>query len=215
MLLRSMSWKGWFKVARLRVSLWAWPVGVIVVIAVAGQIGPIWAFVATGVLTISALLAVLILVRRSQRLGSKPVTTEQRHIRPLALGVIRRGNELLVFEGHDHVKGETYYRPLGGGIEFGEAAEDALRREFREELAAELTNVSLLGVVENIFTVFGRPSHEIVFLFEAELADRAWYEREELGTVIDEGSPVFWRDFTSGDSILYPAGLRELMSAEV
>lgn len=143
------------------------------------------------------------------------MTTEQRHIRPLALGVIRRGNDLLVFEGHDHVKGETYYRPLGGGIEFGEPAEDALRREFREELAAELTNVSLLGVVENIFTVFGRPSHEIVFLFEAELADRSWYERDELGTVIDEGSPVFWRDFTNGDSILYPTGLRELMSAEV
>jgi ADP-ribose pyrophosphatase YjhB (NUDIX family) len=143
------------------------------------------------------------------------MTTEQRHIRPLALGVIRRGNELLVFEGHDDVKGETYYRPLGGGIDFGEPAEDALRREFREELAAELTNVSLLGVVENIFTVDGRPGHEIVFLFEAELADRSWYEREELGTIIDGDSPVFWRDFTGGDSILYPTGLRELISAEV
>jgi ADP-ribose pyrophosphatase YjhB (NUDIX family) len=143
------------------------------------------------------------------------VTTEPRRIRPVALAVIRRGAELLVFEGRDDVKSETYYRPLGGGIEFGEPAEDALRREFREELAAELTNVSLLGVLENIFTVFGRPSHEIVFLFEAELADRSWYEREDLGTVIDEGSPVFWRDFTGGDSILYPTGLHELMSAEV
>jgi NADH pyrophosphatase NudC (nudix superfamily) len=143
------------------------------------------------------------------------VTTQPRRIRPVALAVIRRGDELLVFEGRDDVKSETYYRPLGGGIEFGELAEDALRREFREELAAELVNVSFLGVLQNVFTVFGRASHEIVFMFEAELADRSWYERDDLGTIIDEGSQVFWRDFTRGDLILYPAGLRELMSAEV
>ncbi|WP_072482389.1 NUDIX domain-containing protein [Amycolatopsis australiensis] len=57
-------------------------------------------------------------------------------IRPIVLGVIRRGDALLVFEGRDDVKGETCYRPLGGGIEHGERSEDALRREFREELRA-------------------------------------------------------------------------------
>ena len=41
-------------------------------------------------------------------------------IRPLALGVVWRGAEILVFEGYDHVKDETFYRLLGGGIEFGE-----------------------------------------------------------------------------------------------
>jgi 8-oxo-dGTP pyrophosphatase MutT (NUDIX family) len=146
------------------------------------------------------------------------VTTPR--IRPLAIAVVKRGDELLVSEGHDDVKEETFYRPLGGGIEFGEPAEVALRREFQEELAAELTNVVLLGVVENIFTVFGRPGHEIVFVFDAELTDRSWYERDDLGTVLDEGSPVTWRplrDFTGGDLILYPDGLVELLasSAEV
>jgi 8-oxo-dGTP pyrophosphatase MutT (NUDIX family) len=154
-------------------------------------------------------------------LGSTPVTTPTRPIRPIALAVVKRADELLVFEGRDDVKGETYYRPLGGGIEFGETAADALRREFREELAAELTNVVLLDVLENIFTVFGRPGHEIVFVFEAELADRSWYEREDLGMVLDEGSPVSWRplrEFAGRDLILYPAGLAELLlrkSAEV
>ncbi len=44
------------------------------------------------------------------------------HIRALAIGVIRRGDELLVYEGHDASKNKTFYRPLGGGIDFGEPA---------------------------------------------------------------------------------------------
>jgi 8-oxo-dGTP pyrophosphatase MutT (NUDIX family) len=41
----------------------------------------------------------------------------------------------LVAHGHDSVKSEDFYRPLGGGIEFGELSEAALRREIKEELA--------------------------------------------------------------------------------
>ena len=48
-------------------------------------------------------------------------------IRPIALAVPRRGDDLLVFEGHDPTKGQTFYRPLGGGIDFGETAEAAVR----------------------------------------------------------------------------------------
>jgi 8-oxo-dGTP pyrophosphatase MutT (NUDIX family) len=138
------------------------------------------------------------------------MTTSPLAIRPITLAVIRRADDLLVFEGRDESKGETFYRPLGGGIDFGEPAADALRREFREELGAELTNVSLRCVLENIFTAFGRQGHEVVFLFDAEFADRSWYERDELGTIIDEGSPVSrrpLREFVRGEAILYPSGL--------
>jgi ADP-ribose pyrophosphatase YjhB (NUDIX family) len=138
-------------------------------------------------------------------------------IRPLALAVIRRGDDLLVFEGHDRTKNETFYRPLGGGIEFGERAVDALRRELREELAAELAGIALLGVLENLFTAFGRPGHEIVFLYAADLLDPTLYERDHVGHVLDDGSPVTWqplRRFTgqNGTAPLYPHGLADLLA---
>lgn len=136
-------------------------------------------------------------------------------IRPIALAAVRRGDDLLVFEGHDATKGETFYRPLGGGIEFGEPAVVALRRELREELAAELSRVELLGVLENIFAAYGRQGHEIVFVYAADLAEPSLYEHDDVGRIIDEGSPVSWQPlsrFTRGEAILYPTGLLELLT---
>ena len=78
--------------------------------------------------------------------------TQQKQIRAKALGVIQHEGRLLVFEGYDSVKDETYYRPLGGGIEFGETGAQAMAREIREEIGAEVTNVRYLGLSENIFT---------------------------------------------------------------
>jgi ADP-ribose pyrophosphatase YjhB (NUDIX family) len=135
-------------------------------------------------------------------------------IRPTVLAVIRRNDDLLVFEGHDSVKQQTFYRPLGGGIEFGETAESALRRELREELAVELGEVELLQVVENIFQYEGGSGHEIVFLYAAEVADPAFYDREHLGTVLDSGSTVLWlpvKDVVEGNAILYPDELVNLL----
>lgn len=138
-------------------------------------------------------------------------------IRPLALAVVRRGDDLLVFEGRDEVKGETYHRPLGGGIEFGETAAEAVHRELQEELAVDLTAVEQIAVLENVFTFEGRPGHEIVFLFTAELSDKSFYERDEVGVVLDDGARVHWLPMEavlSGKAILYPDGLADLLSAQ-
>ncbi|WP_433043128.1 NUDIX hydrolase [Dactylosporangium sp. CS-033363] len=134
-------------------------------------------------------------------------------IRPIALAVIRRGDAILVFEGRDETKQQTFYRPLGGGIEFGEPAADAVRRELREELGVELYNVELLGVLENIFAAFGRRGHEIAFIFAADVVDPAVYTAEDLGLVLDEGTPVVWQPLSrfDGDAILYPTGLLDLL----
>ncbi len=137
-------------------------------------------------------------------------------IRPLALGIIRRGDALLVFEARDDFKDETYYRPLGGGIEFGESSKEALAREFAEELGAEIRVGNRIGVLENVFTWQNRPGHEIAFLHEAEFVDAGFYRRDEM-KILDDPATARWVDvaeFHEGRKILYPYGLTELLSAD-
>ncbi|MET8999717.1 NUDIX hydrolase [Amycolatopsis sp. NPDC004169] len=137
-------------------------------------------------------------------------------IRPLALGIVRRGDALLVFEGRDDFKGETYYRPLGGGIEFGESSKEALEREFGEELDAAITVGHRIGVLENVFTWQNRPGHEIAFLYEVEFVDAGFYRRDEM-KILDDPATARWVDvaeFRDGRKILYPYGLTELLSAD-
>ncbi len=137
-------------------------------------------------------------------------------IRPIVLAVIRRGDALLVFAAHDDVKDETFHRPLGGGIEFGETSVEALKREFLEELGAAIKVGDRLGVLENVFIWRGRPGHEIAFVHEAEFADESLYEREEM-KILDDPATARWvdfREFRDGSKILYPHGLTELLSAD-
>jgi len=142
---------------------------------------------------------------------------QPKRIRPLALGIFRHAGRLLVFEGHDPIKGEAFYRPLGGGIEFGETGAQALAREIREEIGAEVTNVRYIGLCENIFTYAGEIGHEIVLLYEAELADRSLYERDVIEVVEPGGVTfkAFWpplSDFADGRVPLYPDGLFALLT---
>lgn len=140
-------------------------------------------------------------------------------IRALAIAIIRRGDAILVAEGFDTAKPETFYRPLGGQIEFGEPAEAALRRELREEICAELQDVRYRFTLENLFTHQGQKGHEIVMVFEAVLADPPFYDRESMTGHEDDGVPftATWKrlsDFGPGRPPLYPDGLLELLARE-
>src|SRR5438552_3367142 len=108
-------------------------------------------------------------------------------VRPLAVCVFREGDRILVFEGHDPVKGESFYRPIGGGIEFGEHGAQTIVREVREELGAEVENVRYLGAIENVYTYAGAPGHEVVLVYDGELADRSLYDRADLELCEGEG----------------------------
>jgi ADP-ribose pyrophosphatase YjhB (NUDIX family) len=140
-------------------------------------------------------------------------------IRPIAICVFRRDDgAILVAPGFDSVKQQRFYRPLGGEIEFGERAEAAVRREIREELGAEIEDLRLLSVNENIFTYLGADGHELVWTFEARLADPSLYERDVV--IADEGGSKFeahWVPldlFVRGEAPLYPDGLLEAILSD-
>ena len=136
-------------------------------------------------------------------------------IRPIAICVCRDGERILVAEGHDSKKGVTFYRPLGGTIEFGERGEEAVQREFREEIAADLVEVRYVGMLENIFTYEGRRGHKIVLVYDGRLTDASLYENEVIeGDEMGERFKAVWirlDEFGEGKPPVYPEGLLALL----
>ncbi|AKG20141.1 NUDIX hydrolase [Calothrix sp. 336/3] len=129
-------------------------------------------------------------------------------IRVLALGLIRDGDKIFISEGYDPVKQQTFYRVMGGGVDFGETSLEALQREFQEEIQAELKNIRYLGCLENIFTFNGNPGHEIIQLYECEFVDSKFYQLESLTFAEGEREKTaLWVDinrFKSGELKLVP-----------
>ena len=133
-----------------------------------------------------------------------------------AMAVIRRPRDgaLLVSEA-DSGSEPLFQRPLGGHVEFGEYALDTVRREFGEEIGQELTEVRLLGVLENIFGWRGGTEHEVVFIFTAAFAAASAYEIEEQRILDNPDRRVLWRPADAVSPPLYPAGLPELIASQL
>jgi len=100
-------------------------------------------------------------------------------IRFVALGAVRRGDDLLVFEGHEPGEGR-FYRLLGGGVEFGEHSREAVVREFDEELGVEFVDPSHVGTFERVFTYDGEPGHELWRVYEGDFREDWPYDRESF-----------------------------------
>ena len=136
-------------------------------------------------------------------------------IRVLALGLIKKDNRVFISQGYDPVKQKTFYRAMGGGVDFGETSLEALEREFQEEIQAKLTNISYLGCLENLFTFNGKQGHELLQVYQCDFVDAKFYELESL--VFAEGKrqkTALWVDialFKSGELLLVPEPFLELL----
>jgi 8-oxo-dGTP pyrophosphatase MutT (NUDIX family) len=136
-------------------------------------------------------------------------------IRVLALGLIRQGDRTFISEGYDPVKQQTFYRAMGGGVDFGETSKTALQREFQEEIQADLTNIHYLGCIENLFTFNGKQGHEILQVYQCDFVDPKFYQLESL--VFAEGErqkTALWVEisrFKSGELKLVPEQFLEYL----
>lgn len=140
-------------------------------------------------------------------------------IQTTVLGIIERDGEYLL-QGLTDPSDGPFYRPIGGGVEFGESSAEALEREFREELDVAVSAGPTLGTIENRFSWDGEPDHELVVLREAGFEDESLYQRETFSGVDGGGTIEYdagWFELDAvqaGPKPLYPEGLARLLEGE-
>lgn len=140
-------------------------------------------------------------------------------IRVKALGLVWRDNTLLASEILNDAGDVKGVRPLGGTVEFGETWQNALKREFLEELGAEIVLAGPPIVLENIYSHHNEIGHEVIFLSNAVFVDKALYLRDEMLFSEDNGMLYKARWFNLSDLAmkapeLYPNGLCEKLQNE-
>ena len=142
----------------------------------------------------------------------------KRRIRPLALCVFLRNDKIFVAKGYDSHEDMIFYRPIGGRIDFGERGHEAVIREVREEIKVEITDLTYLGALENIFEYQGQTGHEIALIYDGRFVDERYNDDdirmkgEDKGEILYEGSWMRLDSFR-GEAAppLYPAGLLKLL----
>lgn len=136
-------------------------------------------------------------------------------IRFLALGWVQDGDRVFLSEGYDPHKRKTFYRSLGGGVNFGEPSVTALQREFQEEIQAELTNIRYLGCLENLFEFDGRACHEVIQFYRCDFADARFYQLDQLQfSESDTHHTALWvpvEKLRSGELFLVPERCTEYL----
>ncbi|EZP26469.1 NUDIX hydrolase [Pseudomonas sp. RIT288] len=142
---------------------------------------------------------------------------DERRIRALAICVFQYNGKILVNEFRDPVTQQICFRPVGGGIEFGETSAEAIVREVQEELGLSMTDLRLLGTLESLFVYNGRPGHEIVQVYDATFADPGAYELAQIHGHESDGAAftIRWHDSSSFSehAPLVPNGLHELLKS--
>ena len=86
-----------------------------------------------------------------------------------------------------------------------------LRREFREELEAEILQFKYLATIDNIFSVRENLGHELVTLHEVEIETR-FYSMPKVPIAENglrrEAKWLTKDEVHSGAKVLYPEGVR-------
>jgi len=139
-------------------------------------------------------------------------------IRVRACGICIENDRVLMI-GHRAILGEnTFWSPPGGGVEVGEMAEDALKREFLEETGLEVEVGKLL--IMNEFVKLPLHGIELFFIVkrvrgkltlghdpEMNLGEQLiqkieWLSLDEIKRLNLSEKHQFWQKFGSFDEII-------------
>src|SRR3989344_5768641 len=113
-----------------------------------------------------------------------------------AMCVFEKDGKVFVSKGFDKVKKETFYRFLGGHINFFETGEEGIRREIQEELGSKIENLKLIETMENLFTYQGEKGHEIDFLYSGDLVNKKLYTQNPIHVMDTQEFDAEWVSLT-------------------
>jgi len=138
-------------------------------------------------------------------------------IRVRACGICIENDQVLMI-GHRAILGEnTFWSPPGGGVEVGEMAKDALKREFLEETGLEISVGKLLLMNEfvklplhgiELFFVVKRVGGELILGHDPEMdlsqqliQKIEWLSLDKIKSLNLSEKHHFWQKCTSFDEI--------------
>ena len=97
-------------------------------------------------------------------------------------GVLIHNDKMLL----QRVPGDDGYAFIGGHVALGETTTEALVREFKEEIRADIKIERLLMVGENFFPWGNRHCHQITLCYLVALADETQIQLEGNFKAVDE-----------------------------
>lgn len=132
------------------------------------------------------------------------------------IGICINRKQLLAAEIYNDAGEIKGVRPLGGHVEFGETRDQALNREFMEELGTEIVTAGEWRTYENIYQHEGALGHEYIHAISVALVDRSLYSQSLIVFSEDSGDQArarWWdvKDLRSGKLALFPDGLAETL----
>lgn len=86
-----------------------------------------------------------------------------------------------------------------------------LKREFKEEINADIEVMRYVDVLENIYTLKEQVFHEISLIYEVEFTDSSLYDQNDFDVVDEsEKTKATWislEELSLAETVLYPVGL--------
>ena len=112
------------------------------------------------------------------------------------------------------LKTDEYWTFVGGKVEFDEATDAAILREYKEEVGVDLQVDKLLALIENFFDLGGDSWHQYIFFYQLRDDNNVLEFFEGERQIADNEDGVYkWVDLSELDNMLIkPDCSREVLN---
>lgn len=113
-------------------------------------------------------------------------------------GVCIKDNKIFLSK----LKDDAYWTFVGGKVEFGEATDTAVLREYKEEVGVNLQVDKLIALIENFFDLQGQSWHQYIFFYQLRDDNNELEFFDGERQVLDNKDGIYkWVDLSDLDNI--------------